>query len=65
MDASLPSVKTRVARAIEALPEDISFEDVIERIVFLHKIEQGLRQSRAGETVPQSEVEDEAQAWRP
>jgi len=62
--ATRPSVKQQVTRAVEALPEDVTFEDVIERLVFLHKIEQGLRESRAGLAVPQSEVEAEAQAWR-
>ena len=62
--ATQPNVKQQVARAVEALPEDVTFEDVIERLVFLRKIEQGLRESRAGLAVPQSEVEAEAQAWR-
>lgn len=59
-----PTVKQRVARAVEALPDDVTFEDVIERLVFLRKIEQGLRESQAGLAVPQSEVEAEAKAWR-
>lgn len=58
------TVKQRVARAVEALPDDVTFEDVIERLVFLRKIEQGLQESRAGLAVPQSEVEAEALAWR-
>lgn len=62
---ALPTVKDRVARAVEALPDDVTFEDVIERVVFLRKIEQGLRESQAGDTVPQAEVEAEARAWRP
>lgn len=59
-----PNVKQQAVRAIEALPDDVTFEDVIERLVFLHKIERGLRESRAGLAVPQAEVEAEAQAWR-
>lgn len=58
------SVKQQVARAVDALPDDVTFEDVIERVVFLRKIEQGLQESRAGLAVPQETVEAEARAWR-
>lgn len=58
------TVKQQVARVVEALPDDVTFEDVIERLVFLHKIARGLEESRAGLAVPQSEVEAEARAWR-
>lgn len=64
MTADPATVKQKIARAVDALPDDVTFEDVIERIVFLRKIEQGLAESRAGLAVPQSDVEADARAWR-
>ncbi|MBE2186922.1 MAG: hypothetical protein IAE99_09145 [Rhodothermales bacterium] len=58
------TIKQRVARAVEGMPDDVSYEDIIERIVFLRKIEQGLKESQAGQVVPQAEIEAEARAWR-
>jgi hypothetical protein len=54
---SQATTKAKIVRAIEELPEDATIEDAIERLVFLHKIEVGLRQSREGKTVPLDEVE--------
>jgi len=52
------SAKQRARRAVEELPEDASLEDVIERLIVLHKIERGLEQVRQGAgLLPQDEVE--------
>jgi len=51
------TTKAKIVRAVEDLPEDATIEDAIERLVFLHKIEVGLQQSREGKTVPLDEVE--------
>lgn len=51
------STKAKIVRAIEELPENATIEDAIERLVFLHKIEVGLKQSRQGNTVPLDEAE--------
>ncbi len=52
-----PTTKARIVRAVEDLPENATLEDAIERLIFLHKIEVGLQQSREGKTVPLEEVE--------
>ena len=59
-----PTAKQRIAKAVASLPDDATFEDAMERIAFLRKIEQGLAESRQGLSVPQAEVEAEATAWR-
>ncbi len=52
-----PTTKARIVRAVEELPENATLEDAIERLIFLHKIDVGLKQSREGKTVPLEEVE--------
>lgn len=51
-----PSTKKRVLEAVEKLPEDATIEDAMERLYFLAKVEEGIRQADAGETVSHEEV---------
>lgn len=48
--------KQRVIEALQALPENATIEDAIERLCFIAKIEEGLRQSEAGRVVDHEEV---------
>ena len=48
--------KERAIEALRALPERATLEDAIERLCFIAKIEEGLRQSDAGQLVPHDEV---------
>ena len=51
------SEKQRALEALRDLPDDATLEDAIERLCFLAKVEEGLRQSEAGDVVPHDEVE--------
>ena len=51
------TTKAKIVRAVEELPEDATIEDAIERLVFLHKIEVGLKQVEEGKTIPLAELE--------
>jgi predicted transcriptional regulator len=51
-----PKVKERVLDAVRGLPEDATVEDAMERLYFLAKVEEGLRQADAGETVSSEEA---------
>ena len=48
--------KERAIEALKTLPERATIEDAIERLCFIAKIEEGLRQSDAGQLVPHDEV---------
>ena len=48
--------KQRALEVIQALPESATIDDAIERLCFIAKIEEGLRQSRAGQVVSHDEV---------
>jgi predicted transcriptional regulator len=50
------TVKQKILQVVERLPDTATLEDAIERRCFLAKIEEGLRQSDAGETVPHAEA---------
>jgi predicted transcriptional regulator len=48
--------KQRAIDALRALPEQATIEDAIERLCFIAKIEEGLRQSDARQVVSHDEV---------
>ncbi len=49
--------KQRAVDAVATLPDNATLDDAIERLCFLAKVEEGLRQSEAGEFVDHEEVE--------
>jgi predicted transcriptional regulator len=53
---SNPRVRERVIDAVRDLPEDATVEDAMERLYFMAKVEEGLRQADAGETLSHEEA---------
>jgi predicted transcriptional regulator len=51
------TIKQRAIQALEALPDDATIDDAIERLCLIAKIEEGLRQSEAGQLTDHEEVE--------
>lgn len=49
-------IKKQVLETLEHLPSDATVEDAIERLYFLAKIQEGLRQAMAGQTSPHEEA---------
>ncbi|MBU6481971.1 MAG: hypothetical protein KGS09_15650 [Nitrospirae bacterium] len=50
------TVKQKILQVVERIPDNATLEDAIERLCFLAKVEEGLRQSDVGETVPHAEA---------
>jgi predicted transcriptional regulator len=50
------TMKQKILQVVQGLPDTATFEDAIERLCFLAKVEEGIRQSDAGETVPHVEA---------
>jgi predicted transcriptional regulator len=53
-----PKAKERVIEAVRDLPEDATVEEAMERLYFLAKVDEGLRQADAGETVSHEEARE-------
>lgn len=51
-----PKPKERVLEVIRGLPEDATVEDVMEQLYFLAKVEEGVRQADAGQTMSHEEA---------
>jgi predicted transcriptional regulator len=50
------SMKSRIVETVQALPEDATVEDAMERLLFLAKLERGLREADGGSTISHAEV---------
>jgi len=49
-------LKQKMVATIEHLPENATVEDAIERLYFLAKVERGLEQSAAGDTIAHEDI---------
>ena len=52
----MTTIKERVHQLADQLPPEATLEDDIERLVFEAKIDRGLAQAAAGQTVPHEEA---------
>ncbi len=52
------TTKQRVLEAVEALPADATIEDAMERLYFLAKIQRGLEQADAGDTLTHEQAKE-------
>lgn len=57
------TIKQKVLESIDRLPEDVSMEEIVERIQFIQKIEIGLEQAENGELISHEEVLEEIKKW--
>jgi predicted transcriptional regulator len=57
------TTKERIIQAVEELPANATIEDAMERLLFLAKIERGLKQADAGETISHVEVKERMAEW--
>ena len=51
-----PTTRERILQALKDLPPDATFDDAIDRLVFLAKIDAGLAELDAGKGIPHDEA---------
>ncbi len=54
--------KVRVRAVIDHLPESFTLDDLVERLIYLAEIDEGIAQAERGETIPHAEVMASARA---
>lgn len=57
------TTKQKVLKAVQGLPDDASFEDAMERLLFLSKVERGLQQADVGQTIPHEKIRQKMKRW--
>ena len=57
------TVKQKILKALEEMPQDVTFSDVMERLYFLYKVEQGIAQVVAGDIISHAEAKERIKKW--
>ena len=57
------TMKQTVMRAVRGLPKNASYEDAMERLLFLAKVEKGVKQADAGQTVSHEKIKQKMRRW--
>ena len=58
------TVKDKVLKAVEEMSPDVTFEEVMERLYFLYKVEQGLKQVETGDIISHAEAKKRIKKWQ-
>ncbi|MDE2142793.1 MAG: hypothetical protein KGJ84_10310 [Elusimicrobia bacterium] len=57
------TTKQKAIKAVQALPDDASFEDALDRLLLLAKIERGIRQLDAGQSISHGKMKAKMKKW--
>jgi len=57
------TTKQKVIKAVKNLPADATYEDAMERLIVLAKIDRGLQQLDAGQTIPHEKMRQKMRKW--
>ena len=55
--------KEKLKKHIDDFPDEISIEEVIERLIFIEKLEERLQESEKNETIDEDQLKNEIQQW--
>jgi len=55
--------KLKIKKAIENFPEEISIDEIIDKLILIEKTEKGNRQSEKGEVISDAELDREMEKW--
>ncbi len=56
--------KDAATAAIKEMPQEFDVDELIEKLIFIEKVEEGLKQIDEGKKVPLDEVEKIVKGWR-
>jgi len=57
------TVKEKIINTVQDLPANASIEDAMEKLFFLSKIEKGVQQADAGQTLSHMQVRENMKQW--
>ena len=55
--------REKVIDAIKELPQEFDIEELMEKLIFVEKVEQGLKQLDEGKTVDHAQVKEVVKKW--
>lgn len=55
--------KLKLLKTIKDLPENFTFDELLDRLMLLQKVEIGLEQSQLGKTVSNDQAKEKLKKW--
>lgn len=55
--------REKAIATIKELPPEFELEDLIEKLIFVEKVEKGLKQLDEGKTIPHERVKEVTKKW--
>lgn len=55
--------RDKAIETVKECPQEFELEDLIERLVFVEKVEKGLQQIEQGKTISQDQVKEMTKKW--
>lgn len=55
--------RDKAIETVKEFPQEFELEDLIERLVFVEKVEKGLQQVQQGKTIPHEQVKEITKKW--
>lgn len=55
--------KERVQKQIDLLPNEFSLDELVERLIFIEKVERAIKQSDNNEVIPHEDLDKEIEKW--
>ena len=55
--------REKVIDAVKELPQEFGLEELMEKLIFVEKVEQGLKQLDEGKTVDHAQVKEMVKKW--
>ena len=55
--------RDKAIESVKEFPQEFELEDLIERLVFLEKVEKGLQHIEQGKTIPHEKVKEMTKKW--
>lgn len=55
--------KEKLQKQIDEFPDEISIDEIIERLIMIEKIETRIQESKNDETISEDDLKNEMQEW--
>jgi len=55
--------KSSILKVLESMPERVSIDELMEKLILVEKVDRGLEQIRRGETLTHEEVKSRFSRW--
>jgi len=59
----MSNIKEKMAKVIQPLPKDASYEEIMRELAFEHMVDRGLEDSRKGRVISNEEMKHRIRTW--